>query len=56
MEMQELLLKKRFLDLMKMGTQIMKNERKLRHKASIFRFLSLQKKSFGILIQYSLSI
>jgi hypothetical protein len=41
MEMGELFLKKRFLELMKVGTLIFKNERKMRHKASIFRFLAL---------------
>lgn len=55
MEMGDLFLKKRYLELMKIGTQILKNDRKMRHKASIFRFLALQKKAFGILIRYSLS-
>lgn len=41
LEMSELFLKKRYLDLLKLGTSIVKEERKMRHKASIFRFLAL---------------
>ena len=51
LEMGELYMKKRFLDLMKKGTAYLKERRKMRHKASIFRFLALQRKALQALIR-----
>lgn len=51
-EMGELNLKKRYLDLMKLGTAYLKQRRKMRHKASIFRFLALQRKALQALVQH----
>ena len=40
-ELADLFLKKRFLGYMKVGVVYLKERRRQRHKASIFRFLSL---------------
>lgn len=48
-EIGELNLKKRYLDQMKIGTAYLKERRKMRHKASIFRFLALQRKALRAL-------
>lgn len=56
LEMQELFLKRRWLNYIKMGTQYLKERRKDRHKASIFRFLSLQKKAFKAMVQNSIEM
>ena len=45
-------MKRRFLDLMKKGTAYLKERRTMRHKASIFRFLALQRRALRALIQY----
>jgi hypothetical protein len=39
-----LFFKRRWLQYMKAGTEYLKNRRQLRHKASVFRFLSLQRR------------
>jgi hypothetical protein len=52
-EISDLFLKKRWLNYIKLGTQNLKFTRKMRHRASIFRFLSLQKKGIEALIDHS---
>ena len=52
-EISDLFLKKRWLNYIKLGTSILKDRRQQRHKASIFRFLSLQKKGMEALIDHS---
>ena len=48
-------MKRRWLGYMRKGTEYLKERRKMRHKASIFRFLALQKKALQALIQHSVS-
>lgn len=45
-------MKKRYLDLIKKGTAYLKERRKMRHKSSIFRFLSLQRKALQGFMKY----
>lgn len=52
-EISDLFLKKRWLGYIKLGTATIKDRRQQRHKASIFRFLSLQKKGLEALIDHS---
>lgn len=51
-EIGRLILKKRFFEIIKKGTFILQHRRKLRHKASIFRFLSLQRKAIQSFKKY----
>lgn len=52
-EISDLFLKRRWLNYMKDGTLYLKQRRQMRHKASIFRFLALQKKGLGALVKHS---
>ena len=52
-EIADLFLLKRWLGYMKIGIQYMKDRRKYRQKASIFRFLALQKRAMQALISHS---
>ena len=52
-EIAELFLKRRWLNYIKAGSQYLKERRKDRHRASIFRFLSLQKRAINALMENS---
>ena len=52
-EISDLFLKRRWLNYMKDGTLYLKQRRQMRHKASIFRFLALQKKGLNALVKHS---
>ena len=52
--MAELFLKKRWLNYIKMGTEVLRDRRKMRHKASIFRFLSVQRQAFDCMAKFTI--
>lgn len=45
-------MKKRFFGILLRGTFILKEQRKVRHKASIFRFLALQRRALQGMSRY----
>lgn len=51
-EMSELFLKRRWLNYIKQGVSILQDRRKMRHKASIFRFLAVQRKAYNSLVKF----
>jgi hypothetical protein len=54
-EIAELFMKRRWLGYMKEGTVYLKQRRTMRQKASIFRFLALQKKALQVMVSHTVT-